>query len=77
MNIAPFNTYLEVCPGMSTAELDQAVAGLVRRQKAIDACVHGEMDADDLYELLADDGIDPNEWADTSADNLEFVMGIV
>lgn len=77
MNLAPFCTFFTPTPGMSQAELEAEIAALYRRQKAIDACVHGEMDEDDLYDLLSDDGIDPEEWANTAADNIGFLLGQV
>lgn len=76
MQLAPFCTFFTPTAGMSLADIESEIAKLYHRQKAIDACVHGEMDEEDLYDLLADDGIDPEEWAETTVENIELILGV-
>lgn len=76
MRIAPFSTFFTPTTDMSLADIQAEIERLYQRQKAIDACVHGELDEETLFDLLESQGIDPVEWAETSADNIEFLMGV-
>lgn len=75
MNLAPFNTFFTPSPGMSLADIQREIEQLYQRQKAIDACAHGELDEETLFDLLEDHGVDPVEWAEAAADNIEFLLG--
>lgn len=75
MQLAPFCTFFTPTPDMSLADIQSEIAKLYQRQKAIDAVVHGEMDEDELYDLLMEHAIDPEDWAETVADNIEILLG--
>lgn len=75
MGIAPFSTWFTPVAGMNQGEIQAEIARLYQRQKAIDAVLHGEMDEDDFFCLLAEHEVDPDEWAATSIANVEFLTG--
>lgn len=72
--LAPFCTFLTPSPDLNPGELQAEIARLYERQKAIDAMVHGELDAETLLDLLEDHGIDPEQWIETSIANIEYIM---
>lgn len=75
MNLAPFNTFFTPTADMSLSDIQSEIERLYQRQKAIDACLHNELDEETLFDLLEAYGVDPVEWAETSADNIEFLLG--
>lgn len=74
MNILPFSTTATRLPEMSLQDWEAEAARLFDRQKAIAAVCNGQLESDVLFDLLAEDGIDPHAWAENSIENIEFIL---
>jgi hypothetical protein len=74
MWLLPLSTTATRLPEMSLADWEAEAARLFRRQQAIAAVAEGRMDDDILYDMLAEDGINPHEWAENSIANIEFIL---
>ncbi|MBE9182876.1 hypothetical protein IQ268_30535 [Oculatella sp. LEGE 06141] len=72
-NITPLLTVATHTPEMTAEDWQREIDRLFRRQQAIASVVAGRLDDDVLYDLLAEDGIDPHQWVDASIDNCEFL----
>jgi hypothetical protein len=75
MHLAPFCTWFTPSPEMSASDIQKEITRLYRRQKALDALAYGELDEDQWWDLLAEDGIEPDAWIQTSAENAVFLLG--
>lgn len=74
--ILPFSTIFVPSADMSPEDYSAECARLFARQQAIDQVLHGELDDDVLYDLLAEDDIEPTEWAEQAIENVEFLIGM-
>lgn len=69
-----FDTYLTLDPNLTQSELEQEIAFLVRRQEAIYGLLDGTRHIDEVEAMLAEDGIDPYQWAETAEQNLIWIV---
>jgi CO dehydrogenase/acetyl-CoA synthase gamma subunit (corrinoid Fe-S protein) len=72
--LIPFLTVFTPSPDMSMADLEAEITRLNTRNRAIDALLQGQLEAEAVFDLLADDGIEPDEWIEVSLDNCELVV---
>ncbi len=70
-----FDTYLVLDPNLSESELEQEIAFLIRRQEAIYGLLDGTRHLDEVEAMLAEDGLDPYEWAEIGEQNLIWMLG--
>lgn len=70
--LVPFLTFFTPSPDMSLGDIEAEIARLNRRNLAIDAALQGKLEEDVLFDLLAEDGIEPGEWIEVSLDNCEY-----
>ena len=69
-----FDTYLDLNPDLSPAEFKAECQRLVERQRAIALLLEGKLPASVVEAQLAEDGINPYEWAATAEDNLIWML---
>jgi hypothetical protein len=62
---------------MTAADRAEECRRLFERQRAIDLFCRGELPADVLFDLLAEDQIDPFDWADNALGNVELDLGVL
>jgi len=74
MNILPFSTTATRLPEMSLADWEAEAARLFHRQTVIAAVCAGQVSDDILFDVLAEDGINPHAWAENSIANVEFIL---
>jgi hypothetical protein len=70
--LIPFLTVFTPDPDMSLADLQAQIIQLNQRNLAIDSMLQGHLPPADLFELLAEDGIDPDGWIEVSIENCLF-----
>lgn len=73
--LLPFSTVLQFAPGMTQAEKEEECRKLFQRQRAIDAFLRDSLPADILFDLLAEDQIDPYQWVEASIANVTQQIG--
>lgn len=72
--LLPFVTIFTPTPDMNLGDIQAEIARLSARNQAISDALEGYLPIDCLFDLLADDGIDPEEWVEVSLANLEEAM---
>jgi hypothetical protein len=75
MDLIPFFTLPIIDPDFNSQDQLSEFDKLFSRQIAIQSCVDGDLSAEDLLDLLEDQGVDPNLYVDSVIDNVEFVIG--
>lgn len=66
----PFNTFLIELPDFSSTDAEAEVDALFARQKMIQKLLDGQEDAETLLDLLAQQGVSPDDYVETVLDNL-------
>lgn len=74
-NLTPFLTFATFDASMSESDWQSEIEHLFRRQQAIAGLLDGTVDEDVVYDMLAEDDINPHEWVDAAIDNCEFLIG--
>lgn len=69
-----FDTWLTLDPNLTQSELDAEIAALIQRQKAIAGLLSGTVPLDVVEEMLFEQAIDPYQWAETSEQNLIYLL---
>lgn len=70
----PFLTFYRDHPDHDRGDARQEAASLLERQTAIQQWLEGSLPDDCLYDLLAQQGIEPGDYLDSVHSNLEFVF---
>lgn len=70
--LIPFLTVFTPDPGMSLSDLESEILKLNQRNLAIDSMLQGNLKPSDLFEILAENQVDPDEWIEVSLDNCLF-----
>jgi hypothetical protein len=73
MWLAPFTTEAIERPDQSLEDIQAETVRLFERQRAIDALLRGEVDAEFVLDMLAEQEIDPTAYVDCVQSNLEFL----
>lgn len=73
MWLAPFTTEAIERPDQSLEDIQAETVRLFERQRAIDAMLRGEVDAEFVLDMLAQQEIDPTAYVDCVRSNLEFL----
>ena len=68
----PFLTTFRENADYSKSDSDREMTLLFERQRLIDQVVAGTIPVEDLLDCLNDQGYDPDHYADTVVDNIEF-----
>ena len=68
----PLMTVFRENPDFNQADSEREMALLFERQRMIDQVVAGTIPVDELLDCLNDQGFDPDHYADTVTDNIEF-----
>ena len=69
-----FDTYLDLNPDLTPSEFEAECQRLVERQKAIALLLDGKLPISVVEAQLAEDGIDPYQWAAAAEDNLIWML---
>lgn len=72
--LSPFLTWFTPEEGMNAADMQLEIERLFRRQQAITALLDDRIDEEVVYDLLADDGINPHDWVTNAIDNFEAML---
>jgi hypothetical protein len=73
--LTPLLTYATFQEGMSEQDWQREIEHLFCRQQAIAGLLDGTVEEDVVYDMLAEDDINPHEWVDAAIDNCEFLIG--
>lgn len=73
MWLAPFATEAIERPDQSLEDIQAETVRLFERQRAIDALLRGEVDAEFVLDMLAEHEIGPTAYVDCVRSNLEFL----
>lgn len=77
INISAAATPLIILPDMSESDIDAEWDAMVRRSKAMDEFLDGEISFSEYSEFLDHDGIDIPEYLDQWEENLDFIYSCV
>lgn len=72
--LIPFLTVFTPDPDMSMSDLEAEITRLNQRNLAIDAMLQGYLNPGDLFEILAEDALDPDEWIEVSLENCQLYV---
>lgn len=74
--VAPFLTVFNPLPEMSLSDLEAEITRLNQRNQAIEGMLKGELPPSVLFDHLAEDGIEPDEWIEVSIDNCLYIANV-
>jgi hypothetical protein len=70
----PFLTYFRDEPDHNAADSLEECRRLFQRQEAIEKCLRGEVPAEYVLDLLAQQGVSPDAYVDCVESNVSFVL---
>lgn len=72
--IAPFITYYRSNADYNSNDADQEFKAMLLRNNAIENCLDGNQNEDYLFDLLAEQGIEPGIYLDTVESEISYFL---
>ncbi|MBD2259912.1 hypothetical protein [Pseudanabaena sp. FACHB-2040] len=69
-----FRTFCSEDPDFNRADERADLAQLIERETKIEGFLNGQTRLSEVLDCLSDQGIEPDDWVDTTVNNIEFII---